>query len=100
MKRRSTDPTNTATVPVLDSQGNPLTPTRPSRARRLIRQGRAKKCWTKGVFGIQMLDVSADDPDVVVGAVEVNIDPGAKATGLAVVSESEQGRQALYAGFA
>ena len=57
MRRRSEDPTNQSTIPVLDSADNPLMPTRPSRARRLIRQGRAEKshgaracsasgCWT------------------------------------------------------
>ena len=94
MKRRSSDPTNGATVPVLDTDGRPLMPTRPSRARRLVRQGRARKVWEKGLFSIRMLDVNTDDPDVVVDGVGLNIDPGAKATGLAVVSDSEAGRHA------
>ena len=94
MKRISNDPTNQSTVPVLDTDGSPLMPTRPSRARRLMRQGRAKKCWRKGVFAIVMLDVSSDDPDVVVDGVELNIDPGAKATGIAVTSETPDGRRA------
>ena len=82
MKRRSNDPTNGATVPVLDTtDGRPLMPTRPSRARRLVRQGRAEKLWVKGVFCIRMTDISADDPEVVVDGVELNIDPGARATG-------------------
>ena len=62
-------------------------PTRPSRARRLIRQGRAKKRWIKGVFAIQMTDVSAGNSDVVVDGVDLNIDPGASATGMAITSE-------------
>lgn len=94
MKRESTDPTNQSTVPVLDAEGSPLMPTRPSRARRLTRQGRASKCWRKGIFCIQMTDVSADDPDVEVDGVQLNIDPGAKATGMAVVSDGVQGRKA------
>ena len=93
MKRRSNEPTNQSTVPVLDSADNPLMPTRPSRARRLVREGRAAKCWKKGLFCIRMTDVDADDPDVVVDGVELNIDPGAKATGLAVVSDTSDGRQ-------
>ena len=94
MKRRSNDPTNQSTVPVLGSACNTLMPTRPSRARRLIKQDRAVKVWRKGLFCIQMNDVSADDPDVVVDGVELNIDPGSKATGMAVFSESEHGRNA------
>ena len=94
MRRRSEDPTNQSTIPVLDSADNPLMPTRPSRARRLIRQGRAVKCWHKGVFCVRMTHVSADDDDVIVDGVDLNIDPGAKSTGLAVVSDGEYGRKA------
>ena len=94
MKPRRTDPTNTNVVSVLDKDSNPLMPTRPSRARRLIRQGRANKRWVKGMFTIQMTDVSADGPDTVVGGVDLNIDPGASATGIAVTSETPAGRRA------
>ena len=94
MGRRSDDPTNQNTVPVVDVDGRPLMPTRPSRARRLIRQGRANKLWAKGVFCVQVLDVDADDPDVEVDGVELNIDPGAKATGMAVVSDTLNERRA------
>ena len=94
MRRRSEDPTNRNTVPVLDSDGSPLMPTRPSRARRLMRQGRAERRWVKGVFCVQMTDVSANNPNVEVDGVELNIDPGAQATGLAVVSETPDGRRA------
>ena len=94
MKRRLEDPTNQNTVPVLDRDGSPLMPTRPSRARRLIRQGRAEKRWRKGVFFIQMLDVGINDPDVEVDGVELNIDPGASTTGIAVTSETPDGRRA------
>ncbi len=94
MKRISKDPTNQNAVPVLDVEGEPLMPTRPSRARRLMEQGRARKCWRKGIFHTRMTDVSADNPDVEVDGVQLNIDPGAKATGLAVVSETPDGRRA------
>ena len=94
MKRRSEDPTNRNTVPVLDRDGSPLMPTRPSRARRLMRQGRAERRWVKGTFCIRMLDVGADDEGVEIDGVELNIDPGAGATGLAVVSETPDGRRA------
>ena len=94
MKPTRTDPTNTNYVPVLDSEGRPLMPTRPSRARRLMRQGRAEKRWIKGVFTIQMTDVSADDPDTLVDGVDLNIDPGASATGMAITSEQDGERRA------
>lgn len=94
MKRRSTDPTNQNTVPVLGADSEPLMPTRPSRARRLMEQGQAKKYWRKGIFHIQMTDVGADDADVEIEGVQLNVDPGAKATGLAVVSDNPDGRRA------
>ena len=94
MKPTRTDPTNQNTVPVLDSEGRPLMPTRPSRARRLMRQGRAEKRWVKGLFCIQMTDVDAADPETAVDGVELNIDPGASATGLAITSERDGMRQA------
>ena len=94
MKRISNDPTNQNTVPVLGTDGEPLMPTRPSRARRLMRQGRARKQWRNGIFHIQMTNVSAAAPGVEVDGVQLNIDPGAKATGLAVVSETPDGRRA------
>jgi len=94
MKRISTDPTNRNTVPVLDIDGAPLMPTRPSRARRLLRRGRAEKRWVKGVFCVQMTDVSVQDEEIIVDGVEINIDPGATATGMAVVSEPPGGRRA------
>ena len=93
MRRRSVNPTNRNTVPVLDRDGSPLMPTRPSRARRLMRQSRAERCWVKGTFCIRMLDVGADDEGVEIDGVALNIDPGAGATGLAVVSETPDGRR-------
>ena len=94
MKRRSSDPTNQNTVPVLGRDGSPLMPTRPSRARRLMRQGRARKCWVKGMFCVRMQDVGSEEEGVETDGVQVNIDPGAAATGLAVVSETPDGRRA------
>ena len=94
MKRRSEDATNRNTVPVLDVEGRPLMPTRPSRARRLMRQGRAKKRWVKGVFCVQITDIGISDDGIEVDGVELNIDPGAGATGLVVVSETPGGRRA------
>jgi hypothetical protein len=42
---------------VLGVDGKPLTPTMPSRARKLLRAGVAKPVWSKfSTFGIQMLE--------------------------------------------
>ena len=46
------------------------------------------------MFAIRMKDVDGGDPDVVVDGVEVNVDPGASATGIAVVSERDGTRHA------
>ena len=94
LNRDRSDPTNTNCVPVLDAEGRLLMPTRPSRARRLMRQGRAGKRWVKGMFTIQMTDVDAEDPGVVVDGAQLNIDPGASATGMAVTSEQDGERRA------
>ena len=43
-------------VPVISKDGKPLMPTKPAKARKMIRGGVAKKCWSKtGTFYIQML---------------------------------------------
>ena len=93
MNRERNDPTNTNYVPVLDAAGRPLIPTRPSRARRLTRQDRAEKHWVKGVFTIQMRNVNTDNDNTVVDGVDLNIDPGASATGLAITSETPEKRR-------
>ena len=41
-----------------------------------------------------MTDVTADDPEAGLDGVEINIDPSAKARGMAVISESEDVRKA------
>ena len=79
---------------MLDRDGSPLMPTRPSRARRLMRQGRAEKLWVRGVFCVQMQDTGIDNDGVAIDGVALNIDPGAGATGLAVTSETPDGRRA------
>ena len=48
----------------------------------------------KGTFCIRMLDLRAEEDGVEVDGVELNIDPGALATGLAVVGETPDGRRA------
>lgn len=68
---------------VLDSNKKPLTPCNRARARLLLSGGKAA-VFLRFPFTI-ILKVSM--PDAVVDPVRVKIDPGAKTTGLAVVSE-------------
>lgn len=71
-------------VPVLDINGNPIMPTKASRARRWLRDGKAKVIHNDlGVFQIQLLQEAsgAEQQDIVVG-----IDQGKLYTGMAVQS--------------
>lgn len=67
---------------VLDVQGNPISPTMPSKARKLLKAGVAKKIWSKfNTFGIQMLvDTRKETPITSLG-----IDNGTKFEGYSVV---------------
>jgi hypothetical protein len=71
-------------VPVLDINGNPTMPTKASRARRWLRDGKAKVVHNDlGVFQIQLLQEASgtEQQDIVVG-----IDQGKLYTGMAVQS--------------
>ena len=76
----------TKRIPVVSRDGKPLTPCTPTKARKLIEGGVAKKKWNKlGIFYIQMLIETREEvPDMCLG-----IDPGSKFDGYAVVSEKE-----------
>ena len=72
-------------VPVVDKHRNPLMPTKPSRARRWIRDRKATPSWKNGVFCVR-LNVQPSDrysQDIAVG-----IDPGSKKEGFTVKSET------------
>jgi len=79
-------------VPVFAPDGEPLMPTKPSRARKWIECGKAKPLRTKlGIFAVQLTKESegrAKQPII------VGIDPGSKYTGIAVVS-----KKAILCGF-
>ncbi len=74
------------TVFVLGVNGNPLTPTSRTKARKLLRGGVAKKCWSKfGTFGVKMLqETRTEAPKTSLG-----VDPGAKYDGFSVVCHKE-----------
>ena len=93
---RKTSPNNQNTVPVLDQQGEPLAPTRPSRARRWIETGKARHVWRKGHFAVQLTSPASGDavPDI-----SLNIDPGYRTTGLAVVINRPDGTNEVLQGY-
>ena len=79
-------------VPVFAPDGEPLMPTKSSRARKWIKSGKAKPIRTKlGVFAVQLtVEPSGRAKQPVV----VGIDPGSKYTGMAVAT-----RKAILCGF-
>ncbi len=71
-------------VPVVSKERKPLMPTKPSRARRWIKEGKAVKRWSKlGVFYVQ-LTVSPSDLET--QPIAIGIDPGKKYSGIGVQS--------------
>jgi hypothetical protein len=71
---------------VLSQVGNPLTPTTPARARKLLQAGVARKVWSKfGTFGIQLVvETRSEVPLTTLG-----YDAGTKFEGFAVVCGGE-----------
>ena len=80
-------------VLVLDSNRKPLMPTRPSRAKRLLKSGRAAVYRMKP-FTIILKDRQGGETQ----AIEAKIDPGSKTTGVAIVADCDkQGKVVVYA---
>ena len=72
-------------VPVVSTEGKPLMPTKSSRARRWIKEGKAVKKWSKlGRFYVQLVNPPSDTQ---LQPIAVGIDPGKKYSGVAVVSK-------------
>ncbi|MFF6982157.1 RNA-guided endonuclease IscB [Streptomyces sp. NPDC008343] len=69
---------------VLDRKGRPLMPCHPARARELLQKGRAAVA-RHTPFTIRVKDRLLEDSEV--GGVAVRIDPGSKATGIAVTDD-------------
>ncbi|WP_253266928.1 RNA-guided endonuclease IscB [Streptomyces sp. NL15-2K] len=79
---------------VLDRHGQPLQPTSPARARKLLKAGRAVVA-RHTPFVIRLKDRTVAES--VVSGVELGIDPGSKYTGLAVFAADGDGvRRGLY----
>ncbi len=81
------------TVFVLSSTKKPLMPTRPARARRLLRDGKAAVYRTQPFTIILKHRADGDTQPV-----ELKVDPGSKTTGIALVGVfPQQGRVVLWA---
>ncbi|MBI1930014.1 RRXRR domain-containing protein [Candidatus Poribacteria bacterium] len=71
-------------VPVVDKDNKPLMPTKPSRARRWIKSGKATPFWKKGIFCVRLnVEPSARN----IQPIAVGIDPGSKKEAFTVKSE-------------
>ena len=86
---RHSSPNNQVSVPVLDQDGKPVSPTRPSRARRWLESGRAIKVWKHGMFAVQLTDTKAEN--CVTPEMSININPGDRTTGMAVMLNNPDG---------
>jgi len=70
-------------VPVVNQDGKPLMPTKPSRARRWVKDGIAISRWSDlGVYYVQLLQPTEEDTQLVV----VGVDPGKSYAGIGVQS--------------
>jgi len=70
---------------VLDKNKQPLDPTHPAKARKLLKAGRAK-VFRRYPFTIIMQDLEVEN--CVTHKIRVKIDPGSKTTGLAILQEN------------
>ena len=87
--------TNYQPTPVFSVEGEPLMPTHPARARKLMRKGRAVPHHIKDIFGVRLLDRTRAESNV--QEIGINIDPGSKTTGIAVVTDNEDGQRTVLA---
>lgn len=72
-------------VPVVDCNQQPLMPTKPSRARKWMKSGKATGFWKKGVFCVRLnVEPSARHTQ----EIAVGVDPGSKREGFTVKSEA------------
>lgn len=73
-------------VPVVHQDGTPLMPCSPTRARKLLKAGAAKKKWTKtGIFYIQLTTPTGKAIQPMV----LGIDPGALYDGYSIATETQ-----------
>lgn len=72
-------------IPVVDKNQRPLMPTTPSKARKLIKSGKATPYWNKGIFCIRLNYIPER---VYKQQIAVGVDPGSKREGYTVKSEA------------
>ena len=72
-------------VPVVDKNQKPLMPTKPSRARKWMRDKKATPFWKNGIFSVRL---NVDPSDRYFQEIAVGVDPGSKKEGFTVKSES------------
>ncbi len=72
-------------VPVVDKHQKPLMPTKPSRARKWIRDKKATPFWKNGIFCLRL---NVDPSDRYFQEIAVGVDPGSKKEGVTVKSEA------------
>lgn len=89
--RRSNSASGVSRVFVLAKNGKPLMPTRPARARKLLKDGRAV-VHKRYPFTIRLKDRTEGDTQ----PIELRIDPGSKATGMALVRQGEGADDVLH----
>jgi hypothetical protein len=70
-------------VPVINADGKPLMPTKPSRAKRLLKSGRAYSFWSRGTFCIRMKEVLKGK----IQPIAVGVDSGSKREAYTIKSE-------------
>ena len=70
-------------VPVIDTQGKPLMPTTPARARKWLKSSKAAAFWKGGLFCVRLnVEPSARETQ----PIAVGIDPGSKLEGYSIIS--------------
>lgn len=87
--------TNHQPTPVYSSDGFPLMPCHPARARKLLRNGRAVPHHVRGIFGIRLLDRTPAQSEVQDPA--MLIDPGSETTGIAATTDDDDDQRTILA---
>ena len=94
---RHLSPSNQISIPVLSQDGQPLSPTRPSRARRWLESGKAVREWRHGHFAVRILNPVPEQQEA--QDITVNLDPGKKTTGIAIVLNRPDGTTQVIAAY-
>lgn len=89
--RRSNSARGVSRIFVLDRKGEPLMPTRPARARKLLKSGRAV-VHRRYPFTIRLKDRTGGETQ----PVDLKVDPGSKVTGIALVRKDKDRIEVLH----